>query len=54
MPPDEPRQPRNDLLTGVTQEAVLVADYFDQFDWEGGLPDAEQLSSEDFLNAMEP
>lgn len=58
MPPGEPQltlvKPRTELLTGIFNEAVLVADYFSQFDWEGGSPDAEHLSAEDFLNALGP
>ncbi len=47
-------KPRADLLTGIANEAVRVADYFGQFPWEGALPDAEALSAEDFLNALGP
>ncbi len=58
MPPGEPQltlvKARSELLTGIPNEAVLVADYFRGFDWEGGTPDAEQLSAEDFLNALGP
>jgi hypothetical protein len=58
VPPVEPRpsgvKPRVDLLIGIPNEAVRVADYFEQFPWEGASPDAEVLSAEDFLNALGP
>ena len=57
MPPGEPQltlvKPKSELLTGIPNEAVRVADYFGQFDWEGS-PDADLLSAEDFLTALGP
>ena len=57
MPPGELQltlvKPKSELLTGIPNEAVRVADYFIQFDWEGS-PDADLLSAEDFLTALGP
>ena len=47
-------QPRDaaafQLLQGV-DEAQLVADFFDEFDWDGQSADPDQ-SAEDFLAAL--
>lgn len=40
------------LLEGVTDEARLVADFFDDFDWDGTALDPESQSAEDFLTAL--
>ena len=56
MPPSEPQGPQlkvvSELITGLGDESLRVADYFTRFDWEGAPPDAEQLTAEDFLQAL--
>ena len=57
MPDDSSRLPRGpaprlDLMVGVDDESLLVATFFDQFDWDGGLLDADQASAEDLLGAL--
>jgi hypothetical protein len=45
--------PNPELLEGVEDEARVVAEFFDAFDWEGTAPDPEVQSAEDFLNALD-
>ncbi len=45
-------KPVSELITGLIDASVRVADYFDRFDWDAAAPDAGELSAEDFLNAL--
>ncbi len=56
MPPREP--PRLILpaapgvVVGLPDDAGLVANYFEAFDWDGEGHDPDVLSAEDFLSAL--
>ncbi len=56
MPPPEPVAGQvkavSELITGLSDASVRVADYFDRFDWDGEAPDAGELSAEAFLDAL--
>ena len=41
------------VVVGLSDERMPVAQYFDAFEWDGPGPDAERLSAEDFLSALE-
>jgi hypothetical protein len=44
--------PVPELLEGVADPSVPVADFFEAFDWEGQSLDADTLSAEDFLTSL--
>lgn len=48
MPPPDPRP----VLVGVDEESLVVAAFFDAFDWEGRALDPEAQSAADFLGAL--
>ncbi len=56
MLPREPRPllapPTLELVTGLPDDPVTVARYFEDFEWEGEAPDPGLLSAEDFLAAF--
>ncbi len=56
MAPHEPPElistrPALELVSGLADDSVKVARYFDAFDWEGAAPDPG-LSAEDFFAAL--
>ena len=57
VPPSEPprltlARPALELVIGLPDDSVPVGRYFEDFDWEGTVPDPSVVSAEDFLAGL--